>query len=610
MVLKTKHVQSLLSLFLGCSVIVKNQGATVCNEADPPRCEATTLIICEAGFEALVPCSDGCAALPESHCTICGDGIPEAPETCDDGNNIINDGCEPSCQISPDCGDGAVQTGEQCDDANQVANDGCSATCQFEICGDGIEQANEECDDGNNDNTDACRSDCRDINGAPGCGDGLPDDGETCDDGNNVSGDGCSFDCSSTESCGNGKLDVNENCELTDSGCVSCELFDSCGNLTSDAGELCFDTPGQELSLNGFMTAGAKFFSLSVGVPFFAVARTQGGQNFVDTVRLEAGNFAAIPTTSNPQAPTVLMTSGRLSASLNESFVGLENDGRLYVGSFTGTANLTESASPKNLPPANIIKQLELADMNGDLAADLIILEPAGVEVLFENSADGSCDPFCDALTLLATPAPNPVRMAIADMNNDTLPDVIVASEGNANTEGSIQVFINAFPSSFTLAAEVTVGIGSFSFVGLVAQDFDGDSDIDIVVACDGNGNAKDKLLVIENIGSAVSPSLPAFGTATTPLISVGGVGLAALLSDDVDKDGTSDLIASTKTSGDIIVLQKSGALQSAAAFSVLARYASRNQSLLLAFNGLLAGDSNQLVSLFAGGVEVLFSFF
>ncbi|MBI4702227.1 MAG: DUF4215 domain-containing protein [Deltaproteobacteria bacterium] len=46
------------------------------------------------------------------------------------------------------------------------------------------------------------------------CGDGQVFKGvEACDDGNNKDGDGCSADCRYAEGCGNGKLDANEECD-------------------------------------------------------------------------------------------------------------------------------------------------------------------------------------------------------------------------------------------------------------------------------------------------------------------------------------------------------------------------------------------------------------
>jgi cysteine-rich repeat protein len=63
--------------------------------------------------------------------------------------------------VPPVCGNGLLQTGEQCDDGNLLNNDGCSSTCKLEICGDGVKQTNEQCDDGNLINGDGCDSTCK-----------------------------------------------------------------------------------------------------------------------------------------------------------------------------------------------------------------------------------------------------------------------------------------------------------------------------------------------------------------------------------------------------------------------------------------------------------------
>ncbi len=74
----------------------------------------------------------------------------------------------------PVCGNGVIELGEQCDDGNATPADGCSATCQLEpgwtcaaagsacttVCGDGILTANEQCDDGNTASGDGCSATC------------------------------------------------------------------------------------------------------------------------------------------------------------------------------------------------------------------------------------------------------------------------------------------------------------------------------------------------------------------------------------------------------------------------------------------------------------------
>ena len=68
--------------------------------------------------------------------TICGNGVIEGDELCDDGANNGQYGyCLVDCSaLGPRCGDGILQSaeGEQCDDGNTNSGDGCSSTCQTE----------------------------------------------------------------------------------------------------------------------------------------------------------------------------------------------------------------------------------------------------------------------------------------------------------------------------------------------------------------------------------------------------------------------------------------------------------------------------------------------
>ncbi len=67
----------------------------------------------------------------------CGDGVLDANEACDDGNNVDGDGCSANCTVESYCGDGVLDPGEQCDDGNVENGDGCSALCSNEGGGEG-----------------------------------------------------------------------------------------------------------------------------------------------------------------------------------------------------------------------------------------------------------------------------------------------------------------------------------------------------------------------------------------------------------------------------------------------------------------------------------------
>ncbi|MHC4837767.1 MAG: DUF4215 domain-containing protein, partial [Planctomycetota bacterium] len=123
---------------------------------------------------------------------LCGNGIVDAGEQCDDGNHVNQDGCDSECRS--ECGNGVVDAGEECDDGNSNDFDGCSSVCASEgECGNGLLEPGEACDDGNLEDNDGCQSTCK---LRENCGDGRVQAGEQCDDGNLAIGDGCDALCS------------------------------------------------------------------------------------------------------------------------------------------------------------------------------------------------------------------------------------------------------------------------------------------------------------------------------------------------------------------------------------------------------------------------------
>jgi fibro-slime domain-containing protein len=130
----------------------------------------------------------------------CGDGVIAGLEECEDGATVplAGDGCDTLCQIEAGGpGVGGAWEGWVCDTAGMP----CTAT----TCNDGTKEGDEPCDDGNQVIGDGCNTlcevepDCPADGGACSsvCGDGiiLATDDEDCDDGNSTDGDGCSSAC-------------------------------------------------------------------------------------------------------------------------------------------------------------------------------------------------------------------------------------------------------------------------------------------------------------------------------------------------------------------------------------------------------------------------------
>lgn len=116
-----------------------------------------------------------------------------AVDAIDDGDADEDSAEDEDIWVGPICGNGLIELGEVCDDNNNFSGDGCSLDClSTEDCGNAIVDLDEQCDDGNFNPGDGCDAECRNEEG---CGNGVIGVGEQCDDGNLVNGDGCSDAC-------------------------------------------------------------------------------------------------------------------------------------------------------------------------------------------------------------------------------------------------------------------------------------------------------------------------------------------------------------------------------------------------------------------------------
>ena len=234
----------------GCDASCQDE--PICGDTDvesPEVCDdgnTSTETECAYGTATCTACSADCSAELSLTGRFCGDGATDGGdgEACDDGNLVNLDGCSDTCAIeAPVCGNGVVQPPEACDDSVESAT--CDADCTAVECGDGVTNATagEACDDGGE--SVACDADCS----ASACGDGVQNltAGESCDDGNTAAGDGCSETCVS-ESCGNSIVDSGEECddggasETCDDDCTVAMCGDAVTNAA--AGEEC-DGPEQ-----------------------------------------------------------------------------------------------------------------------------------------------------------------------------------------------------------------------------------------------------------------------------------------------------------------------------------------------------------------------------
>lgn len=219
-------------------------------------------------------------------------------------------------------------------------------------------------------------------------------------------------------------------------------------------------------------------------------------------------------------------------SNYNSENVGvLLNDG---TGSFND--QVTYSTGSNSGPHS-----VTTADVNDDNKPDIIVANSGGNNVgVFLNDGTGT---FNDQATYPTDSGSNPNSVAIADVNGDNKPDIIVANSGESN----IGVLLNNGAGTFNDQVKYSTGFRSGSHYVTVA-DVNGDNKPDIIIAIFREAN----IAILFNNGT---------GTFNEPMTysTESGSGPHSVTTADVNGDNELDILVANSELNNVGVFLNNG---------------------------------------------------
>ena len=143
-----------------------------------------------------------------------------------------------------------------------------------------------------------------------------------------------------------------------------------------------------------------------------------------------------------------------------------------------GKGVFSESVTPLSF---SRLSGLAPADFNSDGNLDLAISTTIAVVQILDGNGKGAFQSPVSVVSSLGYGYTDRAAIAIADMNGDGFPDLMVSGTDADNFNNGVQIFLNNGGGSFT--AGNSYGLGGSELAPFVAGDFNRDGKVDIVMA-------------------------------------------------------------------------------------------------------------------------------
>jgi phospholipase C len=243
------------------------------------------------------------------------------------------------------------------------------------------------------------------------------------------------------------------------------------------------------------------------------------------------GNFTPVNTISNVVNPTSLAVTDFNQDGLLDLAVsnGQDNTVSVYLGRGNGTFWITTTPLVTTLSAP---VQIAVADFNNDGVPDLMIVNNTNNSIIvLPGKGDGTFGNAAAALTLVSAPS----AVVVGDFNYDGKVDIAVVSQAANN----VTVFLGNGNNTFNAGVAYPTGIGPDS---IAMGDVNGDGLLDLVTANSTAGS------VSVLLGTATGT----FGTNTD---FVAGTGAQSVVIGDFNNNGKLDFATANATANTVTIL-------------------------------------------------------